>query len=92
MLIYGTDHFVLPLPPAHRFPMHKYAMLRAQVTAAAPHCMRVPNAATRRSGVNIGRPKAALPLPVSIERRARTAGFWGHGGWRSNEVVGAIRS
>jgi len=46
MLIYGTDHFVLPLPPAHRFPMQKYAMLRARVSAAVPHCMRVPNAAT----------------------------------------------
>ena len=27
-----TDHFVLPLPPGHRFPMEKYRMLREQVS------------------------------------------------------------
>jgi len=27
-----TDHFVLPLPPGHRFPMEKYARLRDQVS------------------------------------------------------------
>lgn len=31
MLIYYTDHFVLPLPPGHRFPMAKYAELRRRV-------------------------------------------------------------
>jgi acetoin utilization deacetylase AcuC-like enzyme len=29
--IYYTDHFVLPLPPGHRFPMKKYQMLRDEV-------------------------------------------------------------
>ena len=28
---YYSDHFVLPLPPGHRFPMQKYRMLREQV-------------------------------------------------------------
>jgi len=28
VLIYYTDHFVLPLPAGHRFPMRKYAALR----------------------------------------------------------------
>jgi acetoin utilization deacetylase AcuC-like enzyme len=28
-----SDHFVLPLPPGHRFPMSKYAALRERVTA-----------------------------------------------------------
>jgi acetoin utilization deacetylase AcuC-like enzyme len=32
--IYYTDHYVLPLPPHHRFPMQKYAMLRERVEAA----------------------------------------------------------
>ena len=32
--IYYTDSYVLPLPPWHRFPMEKYAMLRARVHAA----------------------------------------------------------
>ena len=35
MLIYYTDHFVLPLPPGHRFPMRKYAALRERVAAVA---------------------------------------------------------
>jgi acetoin utilization deacetylase AcuC-like enzyme len=46
MLIYYTDHFVLPLPPGHRFPMRKYADLRARVAAVAPALLRVPPAAT----------------------------------------------
>ena len=34
MKIFYSDHFVLPLPEGHRFPMAKYAMLRKQVEAA----------------------------------------------------------
>ncbi|HZR02918.1 MAG TPA: histone deacetylase [Burkholderiales bacterium] len=34
MQIYYTDHYVLPLPPTHRFPMQKYALLRARVEVA----------------------------------------------------------
>ncbi len=41
MRIYYSDHYVLPLPPGHRFPMGKYARLRARVLesdlAAAAH-------------------------------------------------------
>lgn len=33
MDIYYCDHFVLPLPPEHRFPMAKYQMLRERVAA-----------------------------------------------------------
>ena len=33
MQIFATDTFVLPLPPRHRFPMAKYARLRARVEA-----------------------------------------------------------
>lgn len=32
MRVYYSDHFVLPLPPGHRFPMAKYRMLREVVT------------------------------------------------------------
>ena len=46
MLIFATDHFVLPLPTGHRFPMRKYARLRERVSAIASHQMRVPPAAT----------------------------------------------
>ena len=32
-----SDHFVLPLPPGHRFPMQKYRMLHEAVQATLPH-------------------------------------------------------
>jgi acetoin utilization deacetylase AcuC-like enzyme len=47
--VFYTDHFVLPLPPEHRFPMQKYALLRQRVAESgliAPEEMRVPHAAT----------------------------------------------
>lgn len=34
MKIYYCDHFVLPLPDGHRFPMAKYALLRERVAAS----------------------------------------------------------
>jgi len=43
------DHFVLPLPDGHRFPMEKYSLLRERVLAAgvvAPEDLIVPPAAT----------------------------------------------
>ena len=46
MQIYGSDRYVLPLPAAHRFPMQKYAALRARVARAASDLMREPPAAT----------------------------------------------
>ncbi|MDQ0140047.1 histone deacetylase family protein [Cupriavidus necator] len=36
MLAFYADHFVLPLPPGHRFPMRKYSMLRDAVSAQVP--------------------------------------------------------
>ena len=46
MRIYYADHFVLPLPAGHRFPMAKYAALRERVAAVAAERMHVPDAAT----------------------------------------------
>lgn len=49
MLVFYSDTFVLPLPPGHRFPMQKYALLRERVAAAAlvpPQQLRVPQAAS----------------------------------------------
>ncbi|MFQ5613384.1 MAG: histone deacetylase [Anaerolineae bacterium] len=49
MKIFYTDHFGLPLPDGHRFPLEKYALLREQVTEAGlvpPENLRVPPAAT----------------------------------------------
>ncbi|MEO1616382.1 MAG: histone deacetylase [Planctomycetota bacterium] len=49
MKLYYTDHFELPLPPAHRFPMDKYRRLRKHVAASDAHrndVLLVPPAAT----------------------------------------------
>src|SRR5262245_14607791 len=49
MKLFYSDIFVLPLPPGHRFPMEKYAMLRQQVVAAGlvgPDDLGVPAAAS----------------------------------------------
>lgn len=45
MKIFYCDHFVLPIPPGHRFPMEKYGRLRGRVESAAlggPGALRVP--------------------------------------------------
>ena len=50
MHVFYSDPFVLPLPPGHRFPMAKYAALRARVAASGlvdPADMHVPERATR---------------------------------------------
>lgn len=36
MLAFHSDHFVLPLPEGHRFPMGKYRLLREGVAASLP--------------------------------------------------------
>jgi acetoin utilization deacetylase AcuC-like enzyme len=42
-----SDHFVLPLPENHRFPMQKYGKLRARVQSELPHVrLAEPQAAT----------------------------------------------
>ncbi len=49
MKLYYTDHFELPLPPGHRFPMDKYRRLRERVAASDRHAedpLLVPPAAT----------------------------------------------
>jgi acetoin utilization deacetylase AcuC-like enzyme len=47
--IFYTDHYVLPLPLGHRFPMQKYSLLRQRVTQAGlsgGEALREPHAAT----------------------------------------------
>jgi acetoin utilization deacetylase AcuC-like enzyme len=47
--IFYTDHYVLPLPPWHRFPMDKYRVLRERVQAegvAGKDPLQLPPAAT----------------------------------------------
>ena len=77
MLIYATDHFVLPLPPGHRFPMAKYARLRERVTAIAPGRMREPPAATDAELVRAHDPAyvTAVTSGTLDERAMRRIGF-----------------
>ena len=48
MKVFHCDQFVYPLPPGHRFPAQKYALLRAQVAESLtlPVSLRVPDAAS----------------------------------------------
>ena len=49
MKVLYSDHFVLPLPEGHRFPMSKYSMLRQRVAAdgiCGPGELRTPRAVT----------------------------------------------
>ncbi|MEE8521347.1 MAG: histone deacetylase, partial [Gemmatimonadota bacterium] len=49
MKIFYTDHFVLPLPSDHRFPMEKYSLLRKRVVSAGlagEHELEVPEPVT----------------------------------------------
>ena len=49
MKVFYSDHFVLPLPEGHRFPMVKYSMLRERVAQdgiCGPGELRAPHAVT----------------------------------------------
>ncbi|TAG49937.1 MAG: histone deacetylase [Betaproteobacteria bacterium] len=46
MKIFYTDHFVLPLPEGHRFPMRKYSLLREAVQTLVPNALVEAPAAT----------------------------------------------
>lgn len=48
MRIFYCDHFVLPLPEGHRFPMEKYRRLRERVAEDRLGALRVPEPATDR--------------------------------------------
>lgn len=46
MKAFYTDHFVLPLPPGHRFPMAKYSELRQRVARSGIAELHMPSAAS----------------------------------------------
>lgn len=46
MKAYYIDDFVLPLPPEHRFPMAKYALLSQRVKVSGVASLHIPRAAT----------------------------------------------
>ena len=58
MHAYYSDHFVLPLPPGHRFPMRKYARLRERVDAEL-------------AGVRLVEPEAATDGVLALAHHPR---------------------
>ena len=38
--LYYSDHFEIPLPPGHRFPVRKYRMLREVLASVRPVRLR----------------------------------------------------
>ncbi|HEX2906872.1 MAG TPA: histone deacetylase [Phototrophicaceae bacterium] len=77
MKAFYSDHFVLPLPPDHRFPMRKYSLLRERVVAEgliAPDDLLIPAAATddqiRRAhdAAYLERVKTGTLTPAEIRR------------------------
>ncbi|MFO1414028.1 MAG: histone deacetylase [Burkholderiales bacterium] len=82
MQVFYTDHFVLPLPPGHRFPMRKYAALRERVGGVAGDRLRVPDAATDAELARVHDPAyvAAVTGGTLDERALRRIGFpWSPG-------------
>lgn len=77
MIAFYADHFVLPLPEGHRFPMAKYSGLRQRILdegIVAPEDLRVPDAATDAQLVRVHtadyvRRVARGELTVSEQRR-----------------------
>ncbi len=80
MAIYSTDHYVLPLPEWHRFPMAKYRRLRERIVEAglvSKTDLCVPPAATNEEILRVHQPDY-LDRVLSgrlLEVEARALGF-----------------
>jgi acetoin utilization deacetylase AcuC-like enzyme len=93
MRAYYADHFVLPLPDGHRFPMSKYALLRERIISEgviAPENLIIPPAATdeqlrlAHDADYIERVKTGMLTPAEMRR----IGF----SWSVNMVERSRRS
>ena len=70
MKVYYSDIFVLPLPPAHRFPMRKYRRLRERIVSEGvlpADNLLIPDAATDEQ---IRRCHSA-GVPIHLHREAK---------------------
>ena len=70
MKIFYCDHFVLPLPEKHRFPMQKYSLLRERVVAGRlvpPNHLLEPESATdeQLAPMRRGCPASAICGPIN---------------------------
>ena len=75
MKAFYCDHFVLPLPEGHRFPMEKYRLLRERVLAAGvvePEELTVPPAATDEEILRVHDPEYLRRVAAGELDRAET--------------------
>jgi acetoin utilization deacetylase AcuC-like enzyme len=75
-----SDHFVLPLPEGHRFPMAKYSMLRERVAAdgiCGPGELRTPRAVTDEEILRVHAPRYLMRVVSGelTEKEMRRIGF-----------------
>ncbi|MCG8652822.1 MAG: histone deacetylase, partial [Pirellulales bacterium] len=80
MRIFYTDHFELPLPPDHRFPMDKYRLLRQRVVNSLAHAedtLHVPPAANDQQLLGCHQPRyvEAVIRGTLTEAEVRRIGF-----------------
>lgn len=80
MKCFYADHFVLPLPPGHRFPMPKYMLLRERLIAEgiiAEEDMSVPEAATDEQLLRCHTPEylERMTSGAMTDREMRRIGF-----------------
>lgn len=80
MKLYYADHFVLPLPAGHRFPMSKYALLRQRIQEnhlAVAVELLVPAAATDLQLLRVHTPEylAKVVNGTLTEKEIRRIGF-----------------
>jgi len=76
-VLYRTDHFALPLPPGHRFPLAKYARLRERVAERVPDLLVEAPAATDAELVRAHAPAYVAAVSAGTLDRAaqRRIGF-----------------
>lgn len=80
MKCFYADHFVLPLPPGHRFPMPKYVLLRERLITEgviAEEAMFVPEAATDEQLLRCHTPEylERMTSGMMTDREMRRIGF-----------------
>ncbi len=77
MRAFYCDHFVLPLPDGHRFPMEKYRRLRERVEADGTALLAVPDAATDEQLARVHHPAYVARVSTGALSRAevRRIGF-----------------
>jgi len=78
MKVFHAEQFVLPLPPGHRFPMEKYALLRDRLAAEVPEVLLLAAPAATEGELALAHTPAYIQSVVdgSIEPvRMREIGF-----------------